>query len=106
MTFNFDNDTDELTLSSEQLLQKHLRQSIDPTASKEQQHLQRRANRKHALGAWASGGNGNRWSGDDGRVVNINGLGFEKASIQAAEQAKFDELNAVVTEIQGEIDAI
>jgi hypothetical protein len=57
--------------------------------------LQLRANRSHALGGWLDGGDGSpRWDGDDGRVLRFDEWNFWSDAIKAAEQAKFDVLDA------------
>jgi hypothetical protein len=57
--------------------------------------LQLRANRRHALGGWMDGGDGSpRWDGDDGRVLKLDEWQFWSDAIKAAEQARFDVLDA------------
>ena len=59
-----------------------------------QKKFQLRANRSQLLTAWLVGGDGGRWEGDDGRVLTLEALRFEKQAIQEAENDKFTALDA------------
>ena len=57
--------------------------------------FQLRANRRHALSGWLDGGAGSpRWDGDDGRVLRLDEQPFWSDAIKAAEQARFEVLDA------------
>lgn len=67
--------------------------------------LQLRANRSHALGGWLDGGDGTpRWDGDDGKVLQLNEWNFWSDAIKAAEQAKFEALDAEYEAAKAEAD--
>jgi hypothetical protein len=56
---------------------------------------QLRAARRQALHAWlADTDSGNRWDGDDGALLRFDEWNFWSDAIKAAEQAKFEALDA------------
>ena len=66
---------------------------------------QLRAVRRQALRAWlADTDSGARWDGDDGRVLRFDEWNFWSDAIKAAEQAKFDVLDAEYEAAKAEAD--
>ena len=67
--------------------------------------FQLQANRCNALSGWMDGGDGSpRWDGDDGRALKLDEWQFWSDAIKAAEQARFDVLDAEYEAAKAEAD--